>query len=142
MWQFLNPDKWFEDRTEVFTDATGVMLDEDGNVVQDEKQAARVTVGPLTPLAPFKNKDGEYYNSNQVRDHTAFNYTYPQLQVWNHPSRQVHVAALLKEINQKYGGHRKQTLGDKSEAQSLEVVVNVTFSKYVPILLSQLSLHM
>ena len=129
----MNPDKWFKERTEILTDATGVMLDKDGNVVQDEKQAARVTVSPTTPLAPFKGKDGQFYDSNQVRDHTKFNYTYPQLQTWNYPSRQVHMAAILKEINQKYGGHRKATLGNKTEAEGLEVVVNVTFTKYVPL---------
>ncbi|PGH19033.1 hypothetical protein AJ79_00067 [Helicocarpus griseus UAMH5409] len=133
IWQFLNQEQWFTDTTEILRDAAGNMLDKDGNVVQDESKAMRITVGPNTPLAPFRNKNSNFYDSNDVRNHTVFNYTYPELQAWNYPSVDAHKKAVLTYLNQTYGKNKQGLLKKKraTQTETLEVVVNVSFYKFL-----------
>ncbi|EER39225.1 tyrosinase [Histoplasma capsulatum var. duboisii H88] len=133
IWQYLHDDQWFGDTTEILKDSTGNMLNDKGEVVDNEKDAARITVGPKTPLAPFRNNGGNFYTSNDVRNHTVFNYTYPELQNWKYPSKEEHKKAINAQINKTYGGHKADTLIKKrtSEAETLEVVINVSFYKFL-----------
>ena len=65
LWQALNPDSWVTNNsnpTATFTSDAGAYADED------------------TPLHPFhRNKAGDFWTSASVRDHTVFEYTYPEL---------------------------------------------------------------
>ncbi|ODH17048.1 hypothetical protein ACO22_06311 [Paracoccidioides brasiliensis] len=133
IWQFLNSDKWFEDTTEILKDASGNMLNDKGEVVEKEEDAMRITVGPTTPLAPFRNKQGNFYNSNGVRDCTVFNYTYPELQTWNYPNKGEHEIAIWSTINQLYAGYKTTLLKTRktTSTETLEVVINVSFYKFL-----------
>ncbi|OJD13983.1 hypothetical protein AJ78_05620 [Emergomyces pasteurianus Ep9510] len=133
IWQYLHDNEWFSDTTEILKDASGNMLNAKGEVVNNEKDALRITVGPNTPLAPFRNRAGNFYTSNDVRNHTVFNYTYPELQTWNYDNKEAHKKVIWALLNKTYGGHKASTLKQKraSEAETLEVVINVSFYKFL-----------
>ncbi|KAF1930387.1 Di-copper centre-containing protein [Didymella exigua CBS 183.55] len=65
VWQALNPDSWVtkhSNPTATFTSEAGAYADEN------------------TPLHPFhRSKAGDFWTSANVRDHTIFGYTYPEL---------------------------------------------------------------
>ncbi|PGH00824.1 hypothetical protein GX51_05601 [Blastomyces parvus] len=133
IWQYIHEDEWFGDTTEILKDALGNMLNAQGEVVTEEKDAVRITVGPTTPLAPFRSSQGNFYTSNDVRNHTVFNYTYPELQGWNYGSKNEHINAIRALLDQKYAGHKTDTLRRRGggDVEALEVVVNVSFYKFL-----------
>ncbi|KAK2782432.1 hypothetical protein FQN52_001079 [Onygenales sp. PD_12] len=131
MWQFIHEDKWFEDRKEILRDAVGNALNGQGEPVKEGEEPVSIVVGPSTPLAPFRNPEGKIYDSNDVRKNTFFNYTYPELQTWKFPDRQAHLGDICKQINEKYGSQRRGALENRSSAETLDVVINVTYYKFL-----------
>ncbi|CEL03900.1 hypothetical protein ASPCAL05038 [Aspergillus calidoustus] len=104
MWQELNPDKFFTE---------GYQGDFDQKVI-----GLPQTVTPTTPLRPFhKDTEGNYWNSEEVRDFRALGYTYPDLDPVK-PGSQAGVAfdadayktRLFEGITKKYGVSRLEAL--------------------------------
>lgn len=83
IWQALNPDSWVTNHsnpTATFTSDAGAYADEN------------------TPLHPFhRNKEGDFWTSASIRDHTIFGYTYPELVGLSGED------TLVRRINQLYG---------------------------------------
>jgi hypothetical protein len=104
IWQELNPDKFFTE---------GYQGDFDQKVI-----GLPQTVTPTTPLRPFhKDTEGNYWNSEEVRDFRALGYTYPDLDPVK-PGSQAGVAfdadayktRLFEGITKKYGVSRLEAL--------------------------------
>lgn len=85
IWQGLNPGSWVTNQsnpTATFTSEAGAYADED------------------TPLHPFhRSKDGDFWTSASVRDHTVFGYTYPELVGLSEDE------TLVMRINRLYGNN-------------------------------------
>ncbi|KAF3936955.1 Tyrosinase [Dactylella cylindrospora] len=64
MWQTLNPDSYTQNQISIL----GTRTNQPGAVE-----------GPSSPLTPFRRTSGEFWNSNSVRRHRDFGYTYPEL---------------------------------------------------------------
>ncbi|KAG9232333.1 hypothetical protein BJ875DRAFT_82768 [Amylocarpus encephaloides] len=63
LWQAINPDSYVPDRASriaTFTISTGEV------------------VGATTPLKPFRNAAGDFWDSNGIQDTKTFGYTYPE----------------------------------------------------------------
>ncbi|KAF8316752.1 Di-copper centre-containing protein [Clavulina sp. PMI_390] len=102
IWQELNSDVWFSKPEEQLTEESGNWSLPKG-----------ATNTPLTPLAPFRGEDGEYYNSDMVRNWYTEGYTYPELQPWNFldPSGQVdkerYHSSIRERLSALYATNRK-----------------------------------
>lgn len=72
IWQTLNRHAWFEDTVDQLSDPWGNWSTKPGTLDT-----------PETPLAPFRDRNGQYHTSNSARDWFNFEYTYPELQPWN-----------------------------------------------------------
>ncbi|KAF2996411.1 hypothetical protein E8E13_002136 [Curvularia kusanoi] len=100
LWQKVNPDSYVTNHsipTATFTSAPGAYADED------------------TPLHPFhRNEAGDFWTSANVRDHTIFGYTYPELEGLSEDD------TLVTRINNLYGDNAKSQfswkLGDPIRA--------------------------
>ena len=88
IWQALYPDEWIQSSSATsgsYTVTPGDVLDEN------------------TPLAPFhKDTNSNYYTSKDVRNISAFGYSYPELQWWNHPDPDDYQSSVKSGVNTLY----------------------------------------
>lgn len=57
-----------------------------------------------TPLLPFRKDSGDFWTSNDCRDHTVLGYTYPELQWWLYESDEDFQSAVTSYISKTYYG--------------------------------------
>ncbi|KAL4919138.1 hypothetical protein BDW62DRAFT_209876 [Aspergillus aurantiobrunneus] len=94
IWQFLNPDKWFDKPLPPHGH------DEDGGPIPGPPYTPDAK--PEDPLPPFhKNQNGEFYSSHDARYTEPLGYTYPDLLRQN-------ADQLEANLKEKYGKHLTQ----------------------------------
>lgn len=112
IWQQLNPDKWFTEGAQAPFDQKIIGIDPDQKVTN------------TTPLRPFRKEANRNWTPDEVRDHFALGYTYPEIQPWK-PENQTGGQAdpakvksgIQTVINNKYGQCREQALDILDGAQ-------------------------
>lgn len=91
IWQTLDQNEhWFSDPSEQLKDADGNWSTKPGTLCT-----------PTTPLAPFRDAQGEYHTSDGVRKWATLGYSYPELQRWNFAEGEAGETAYLADINRR-----------------------------------------
>lgn len=108
----MNPDKWFTEGAQAPFDQKIIGIDPDQKVTNK------------TPLRPFRKDRDRYWTPDEVRDHCALGYTYPEIQPWKPESqtggqfdRAKSISMILTVINEKYGQCRQESLDILHDAQ-------------------------
>ncbi|KAJ4258014.1 hypothetical protein NW762_008151 [Fusarium torreyae] len=101
IWQILHDDQWFADGD--------VRNKDQGNFFLEFAHPDKGT----DALRPFHDRDGKYYNSNDVREVTKLGYTYKGLEKWLHKTsdgsynKEEHLAELRETLLGDYGSSWK-----------------------------------
>jgi hypothetical protein len=127
IWQSRYPDECF--------DSPVLIINSSGQTVAAEK--------PETTLKPFRDANGELYDSNGTRSSYGLGYSYPELQIWLRKynpndvfNSELFTADINRKTNQPYGPHKSLrsllTPSAPPSVTEMDYVVNVRYESEFP----------